>query len=309
MYTETAKVAVLLAAYNGENYLRAQLDSIVEQNGVDVRVFVSIDLSNDSTVAIFKEYADRYVGKFELLSYGEKYGSAGQNFFRLLIDVDFTNYDFVAFSDQDDIWLPEKLFRGVSCLSETGVDAYSSNVEAFWQDGRTRLINKSFSQVSYDHYFESPGPGCTFVLSVKLARCIKNSLVSNKVDIEQLWLHDWFCYSWARCNGYSWYIDRKFFTLYRQHDYNVVGANSGFSSFIKRCRVILSEQGFEKVLQQAAFIGRSEKPITLLKRGTRFSMLRLSFLSWHCRRRKTDKLFFFLVCIFFALIGNRNDRK
>lgn len=295
-------VAILLAAYNGAEYIAEQLTSIENQLNVSLTVFVSLDFGKDDTLEIVKTFNERLTIK--VLPYGERYGSAGANFFRLIKDVDFSNFDYVAFADQDDIWLPDKLTHAISCININKAAGYSSNITAYWDNGKEKLIKKDYLQVDYDYLFESPGPGCTFVLNKELATSIKKE-ITNKYDrIQSIWLHDWFCYSFARSKGFKWIIDSKSTMFYRQHESNEVGANSGFKSFLKRCSVITSGNGFDKALQQAKFIGQSHAlPIKLLRSGSRISMLKLSLISFSCRRQLTHKIFFLLICFYFTIKG------
>jgi rhamnosyltransferase len=78
-----------------------------------------------------------------LLPTGPASGGAAQNFFRLLREGDFTGCDYIALSDQNEIWLPSKLTRAVARLNEANAQAYSSEALAFWPNGRRKLIGKS----------------------------------------------------------------------------------------------------------------------------------------------------------------------
>jgi len=98
------KIAVLLSAYNGLAYLSPQVESIVSQQQVEITLFVSVDFSNDGTQLWFEELANS-IHVVRVLSYGQRFGSAALNFYRLLRDVDFSDFDFIAFADQDDIWM------------------------------------------------------------------------------------------------------------------------------------------------------------------------------------------------------------
>jgi rhamnosyltransferase len=297
-------VAVLLAAYNGEQYINEQLDSILNQEGVQLSIFISVDKCNDSTLSIVNDYSSKFPAEISILPYGKRYGSAGQNFVRLLRDIQFDRYDYVSFADQDDIWPPEKLERAVSEVNKHGVDGYSSNVTAFWKSGKTKLVEKSFPQVSFDYLFESPGPGCTFVLTSRLAQAIQAHLISKCNELENLWIHDWYCYSFARFNNFNWYIDPKPMMRYRQHSSNEVGANSGWKGFISRLKVILKGDGFIKVIIQASFIGQNKsKPIQLIKSKKRISMLKLLFISWKCRRQRSHKIMLSIACVIFFIKG------
>lgn len=304
MKKKIPNIAVLLAAYNGEQYITEQLDSILNQEKVKLTIFVSVDQCSDSTLSIVKNYLNEFPESLNILPYGKKYGSAGQNFVRLLSEVCFENYDYVSFADQDDIWAPKKLEIALYEMTKNKVDGFSSNVTAFWESGKTKLVQKNFPQVSFDYLFESPGPGCTFVLTQSLAKEIQTHILSKNNELENLWLHDWYCYSFARFNNFKWYIDSKPMMAYRQHGSNEVGANSGWKGFISRLKVILQGDGFTKVLTQAEFIGQCEsKPIQLIKSKKRISMIKLFLISWKCRRQKLHKVLLSLACLIFFIKG------
>lgn len=301
-------IVVLLAAYNGEKYISEQLDSILKQEGVNLSVIISLDKSDDSTLSIINNYISKYPNRIKLLPYGSCYGSAGQNFIRLLTQVDFSKYQYISFADQDDIWPTEKLITAINSINDKKIDGYSSNVTAFWNTGLTKLVKKDYKQTEFDYLFESPGPGCTFVLTSRLAQAIQVHLLSKCKELENLWLHDWYCYSFARFNDFKWHIDSKAMMAYRQHNSNEVGANSGWKGFISRLAVILKGDGFTKVLTQAVFIGQKQsKPIQLIKSKKRLSMLRLFLISWSCRRQRLHKVMLSMACLIFFIKGCNYD--
>lgn len=117
---EHPKIAILLAAYNGMQWIAEQIETIFNQQGVGVTVFISVDLSTDGTYEWTEQLAEKH-NNVVLLPYGERFGGAGPNFFRLVKDVDFSGFDAVSFADQDDIWRPEKLGRAYSKISAGGV--------------------------------------------------------------------------------------------------------------------------------------------------------------------------------------------
>jgi rhamnosyltransferase len=102
------RVAVLLAAYEGETNIGEQLRSILLQIDVNISVIVSVDPSLDATAILVDEFA-RSDTRVRMLPSTMPSGGAGQNFFRLFRDVDFRDFDFIALSDQDDIWFQDKL--------------------------------------------------------------------------------------------------------------------------------------------------------------------------------------------------------
>ena len=224
---EQPKIAVLLAAYNGMLYLPEQIDSILVQAGAVVTVYVSVDASSDGTEAwLDRQTEDRVV----VLTHNRHFGSAARNFFRILHEVDFSEFDFIGFADQDDIWLPNKLAQACEILRHSGADAYSSNVMAFWPNGKRKLITKSQHQRELDYLFESAGPGCTFLMSPWLVSRVREQLLDANSPAKNVALHDWLTYAICRAHGRFWVIDDKPSVKYRQHGSNVVGANVGFKA-------------------------------------------------------------------------------
>lgn len=234
MNNKSPKVAVLLAAFNGEKWIVEQVESILAQVNSVVDIYISVDLSTDKTELIVKNLCSEYPN-INLLPYGTRYGSASRNFFRLISDVDFSFYDYVALSDQDDIWLDTKLSRAADVLKKDGMAAYSSDVIAFWDDStKRRVIKKSYRQKKWDYHFESAGPGCSYVLGREAALMVQEVIRSNCDLVQKVDLHDWLIYSIVRCNGLIWHIDNHATLMYRQHSSNEFGANSGLSAWKKR---------------------------------------------------------------------------
>ena len=115
--------AVLLAAFNGEDWIEEQIESILNQKNIDVHIYVSLDISSDSTIEILNKIIEKDK-RVVLLPYGEKFGNAAKNFYRLIKDVDFSNYDFISFSDQDDIWKEHKLINSCKAIREKNCDGF-----------------------------------------------------------------------------------------------------------------------------------------------------------------------------------------
>lgn len=299
------KIAVLLAAYNGMLWIEEQLASILGQIAVDVTVYISIDPSTDGTEAWCAAYAAQHPQVLVLPAAGS-FGGASRNFFRLIRDVDFDSYDYIAFADQDDVWHADKLQRAFLAIQSRQVDAYSSNVTAFWSDGRTHLLDKAQPQVAWDFLFEAAGPGCTYVMSKSFADPLKTSMLDNWQQLQDVSLHDWYCYAFARSHGFRWYIDPRPSMDYRQHERNQVGANKGLSPLIARYKTIHDGWWFHQVQLIANLVGQGSNSFvrTWLKLRRR-QLMKLSFSAWRCRRRVRDKVFFFCICWVTALIGNK----
>ncbi|WP_216275249.1 glycosyltransferase [Polynucleobacter sp. 31A-FELB] len=301
--SDVAKVAVLLAAFNGMAWLDEQLASILNQEGVLVTVFISVDQSSDGTEAWFDLQAARDV-RLRVLPHGRVFGSAAPNFFRLFQEVDLSEFDYVCLSDQDDIWSPEKLSRATQVLAQEGVVAYSSNAIAFWEDGRTALVNKSQAQVRWDYLFEAAGPGCTYVFKASLAWEIKQFIASHGQEINQVGLHDWLIYAYVRSRGYRWTIDHQALIYYRQHSQNQVGVNAGLKGFMRRASKVSSGWALTQAALIARMIGADKAPfVRSWIAGGSLGLLRLSLDFWNCRRRFRDKFIFLFSCLYLALFG------
>lgn len=291
------KVAVCLAAFNGLHWIAEQLDSILAQAYVDVTVFISVDQSTDGTE---KWIDQRAVGdkRIIVLPHGQRFGGAARNFFRLLRDVDFSGFDYISFADQDDLWFTDKLKRAHEMLQRTGADGYSSNVTAFWSGGRELLINKSQPQKKWDFLFEAAGPGCTYVMRDALAGAMKVRLCEHWHKAQQVGLHDWFAYAFARANGYKWVIDSQPSMLYRQHAENQVGVNEGWRAFRHRSRKILSGWGFQQSACIAEVVGIGDDPfVASWTKGGRKGLVKLAFQANHCRRKLRDRILFAISCL------------
>jgi rhamnosyltransferase len=293
------RIYILLAAYNGENYIEKQVNSITQQSMNFTKLIISIDKSNDNTSKIVKKYSNEYLS-IKVLNSGVSYGSAASNFNNLLKNTDFKDVDYICLSDQDDVWKEDKLERAIQKL-EQGFDGYSSNVEAFWENGQKKLLEKNQPQQKFDYLFESAGPGCTFVMTKKIALSLQEFLQRGQFDNLNNY-HDWLIYAYARTNDFKWYIDSYPGVEYRQHASNVFGANVGIKAFISRMHRVLNGEGFDFAFRLMKVLNVQDPFIQSLLPVSRINLLRLAFQFKHCRRRWRDQIFFFFACILLAII-------
>lgn len=292
------KVCVLLASYNGEKYIEEQLNSIVMQVDIDVTIYVSLDVSIDNTLSIVKNFSSNNE-RVVLLEYGDKFGSAGSNFFHLIRSVNVDEYDYVAFSDQDDIWPERKLYEAVTQLQD--YDCYSANVTAFWDCGREELINKAQQQRKWDYLFEAAGPGCTYVLRRDIVLAFKSWLIERYGQMtHDIALHDWLIYAFCRHFGYRWFIDPRPMMRYRQHANNQVGTNNSINAAKKRLLLIKRKWYRRQVTKIAEHLALQNTPIAKygLNKGY-IGNLYLLFNVNQLRRRLRDR-----IALSFALLFN-----
>jgi rhamnosyltransferase len=231
------RVAILMATYNGAPFVIEQLSSIALQAGVNSTLFISDDGSSDETLALLSNFHKDNLS-VDILPNIDASGGAGQNFFRLIRDVPTANFDYFAFSDQDDIWKSSKLLRAIKQLAVNNAHGYSSSVMAFWPNGHKKLIKKDHPQKEFDYFFEAPGPGCTFVMSRTLFTLLQEFVTIKQEALAKIYYHDWFVYAFSRTHQLRWVIDNQAHIDYRQHDNNDTGANSGIGALISRFKKI-----------------------------------------------------------------------
>ena len=301
--------AVCLAACNGMAFIVEQIESILYQKNVELQIFISVDQSSDGTEDRLAEWA-LSEPRLTLLPFGQHFGSAGPNFYRLLREVDLSGFDYLSFADQDDIWHPEKLWRAHSLMTAKNAVGYSSNFTAFWPSGEALVVNKAWPQRTWDFLFESAGPGCTYILHSSLALPLQKLVRKEDRKVLGVDYHDWLAYAFARSHSFPWVIDSWSSMKYRQHSHNQIGVNVGWRSFWLRVRKILNGHGLEQSLLISDLVQVSSPPV--VQRGLRGGRLGYLWLALHanqCRRKRFDRLLFFIWCMVLALFkpADRGD--
>ena len=291
MQNHNSHVAVLLAGHNGGERIKEQINTILSQKNININIFISVDISNDDTLNLCNrlKQESEYI---KVLPYGEHFGGAAKNFYRLIRDVDFSNFDYVSLADQDDIWLPEKLSHAVKILQNNKAVAYSSDVMAFWDNKVEKLVKKSFPQKRFDYYFESPGPGCTFLLDSDIAMLLQDFINNNWDEVNDIDSHDFFMYAFVRSRGLVWYIDTKVLMMYRQHESNQFGSNIGFKAYLKRIKMIKSGWYRSEVRKISALIRIDD--------CNKFNLRRWFLIKnfYQLRRKKRDVFLLLLMILF-----------
>lgn len=298
------KVAVLLATHNGILWIVEQVNSILEQKGVTVKLIISDDNSTDGTLKWLENLA-KTDDRVTLLCHRGGFGSAGKNFYRLILEADIGDCDYVALADQDDVWLKTKLSMQVKLLVKHEVDGVSSNVVAFWPDGSRGLICKSEPMRRLDFIFESSGPGCTFLLSPWLITQVKILLSDPNEKASKVVLHDWLIYAICRASGRQWYINPVPTMKYRQHNNNVIGVNYGMKAHIARFRSITN--GWYRgevtkiclICQQLSNDTNVKSACDTIISQRLVSRVRLLKLMPHTRRNFTNRLVLTIVTLLF----------
>jgi rhamnosyltransferase len=216
------KVLVLLAAYNGSRWIGEQISSILRQAHVDVDLLIRDDRSSDDTLVEIQKYAAD--PRVRVVSAPVASGSAAQNFLSLIRNTIADEYDFVALSDQDDIWNDQKLSRACSALTNADASGYSCAVTAFWDGGRKAIMRQVDATTESDFLFEGAGQGCTFVITSDLYRRLRSFVLQHPAETVSIHYHDWVLYALSRLWRVRWVFDRQPMMKYRQHGDNDTGA-------------------------------------------------------------------------------------
>lgn len=217
------KVTVLMALYQGERHLRAQLDSLAAQTS-DWRLVVGDDGSSDAGPQILRDFARDRPGRVELRP-GPRRGAAA-NFMALLAGLPEAP-GHVALADQDDVWQADKLSRALAALEPCGHHPalYCSRVEIC--DEALRPLGLSRLPVrppSFRHALvQNLVQGNTAVLN-PAAAALARAAAQGAGEVV---MHDWWLYQVVSGAGGRVIHDPEPSLLYRQHGANVVGANDG----------------------------------------------------------------------------------
>lgn len=233
-------VAILLATYNGASCIQEQLESYLSQTRAPDLILVSDDGSTDDTLAIIEAFRDSHPEIRCHIGKGPRRGSA-KNFLSLIQDTpDWI--DVVALSDQDDVWLPDKLERGLSALSEAspGSEILLYCARTFECDAalnRPRLSRGITRPPAFRHALvQNIAGGNTMMLN----RAALDLVRAASREVAKLVVHDWWIYQIVTGAGGRVIFDPRPALLYRQHGGNLIGANTGIAARLRRVRLMLS---------------------------------------------------------------------
>lgn len=223
MNNSSSSVAILLGTYNGAHFINQQLNSYKRQTYINWSLWASDDGSTDQGLDAIKDFSLSVPQSINLLE-GPRQGVC-RNFVSL-INNENINASYYAFSDQDDIWINDKLERAVNWL-----DAVDPEVPALYCS-RTELINTEGEKIGFSPDYAKP-PSFANALLQNIAS--GNTMVFNNKAREllrqaadgEMVIHDWALYLVVTACGGHVFFDREPTVLYRQHDNNVIGNGMG----------------------------------------------------------------------------------
>jgi glycosyltransferase involved in cell wall biosynthesis len=264
--TSDPLVLILMGTFNGEKYIREQLDSIAGQTHKNWRLVISDDGSTDQTLGIAKKWASEVgVDRVEFRQ-GPKKGFA-QNFLSMACDSK-SRADYYAFCDQDDVWKSNKLEVAINYLNSA-----DSLGEPCLYCGRTQYVDEQLEVLEYSPLFLKP-PGFKNALVQSLAG--GNTMVFNqrlKDALEKAGnvpaiSHDWWLYQLVTGMDGHVYYDRQAYVLYRQHREALIGGNTSVLSRFGRLRMALRGEFRRYTDHSIACLKRAQNLLTLVNRQT-----------------------------------------
>ncbi len=264
-------VDIVMATYNGEKYIREQIESILNQTYKDTRILIHDDGSSDHTIEIINELIHEYPLKIVLISDNIVCRSAEGNFMHAMKQSDA---EYIMFSDQDDVWLPHKIQMCLTKMKEIEnrigkdkpilvfgsyqpVDEELKPLEGNRNNRQEAAYKTDFTNLLVQNYVN----GC---LSM-----INRSLANKMGDYDKaILMHDWWAALIAGGGGEIHHID-NIMMLYRQHHQNAVGAVNvkSIQYRIKKIRDKRTREAGQEYLKQAKLLyQRNKEGLTLQHR-------------------------------------------
>uniref|UniRef100_UPI00405768CF glycosyltransferase family 2 protein n=1 Tax=Acetatifactor sp. TaxID=1872090 RepID=UPI00405768CF len=221
------KVLVLLSTYNGEKYIKEQIESLLAQKGVDVHVLIRDDGSADLTVEIIESFKDNRITLYT----GENLKPA-KSFLQLVKDSG--EADFYAFCDQDDVWNEDKLINAVRMMEKYEKNEpilYMSTYDVVDADLKLLFVRDMRFDIPFKlettimHRCPS---GCTMVFNNELKKLLVKSSPDN------LRMHDFWTLMVAEAFHATIVTDERSQLKYRQHENNCVGYGTSLKEKVQR---------------------------------------------------------------------------
>ena len=304
---------MMMATYRPNAYLREQVASVLQQQGVTISLLVSDDSEDksllksalvDTCVQDTTPFVDQ-ADQVDIVD-GPQLGLASANFFNLVLNNSFVA-DFYAFVDQDDIWLPDKLAEAIDLLSKTWSDCYSSELHV-WNavappssstiSQRWRIKKKLFG------LFFAESAGCTYVMSRRAFLSLKQRLlqIADKNLLKHVFSHDLFTSAYIHSQGFKWCHDKRSMIYYRQHESNAWGADVMTFSGLQKRLSLLNSQHYYSLLYLAwmdsppgSIASQLWRSLCRLSFKDRIFLLRSAFNACNLFSVKTAGLLFFFL--------------
>jgi len=238
---------IILSTYNGERFLKALLDSLLKQDYTNFNVLIRDDGSHDGTLDILQEY--EILPNIKVIY--EKNIGAKESFFKLLGKASSYDAQYIAFCDQDDVWMQGKLSKAISCLEQEVPRDVPGMYFSRYKIVDENLNIKGYSQIPKrgpsfaNSLVQNIVTGCTMVINRQAMLTVLKE-IPRKVR-----MHDWWIYQVVSAFGVVIY-DSIPAIMYRQHSTNVVGDRVNIlSKWVHRLKRFLKQGHLPLIAEQA----------------------------------------------------------
>ncbi|HFI0020869.1 TPA: glycosyltransferase family 2 protein [Streptococcus suis] len=227
------KVNILMSTYNGQQFLAEQIRSIQDQSYTDWTLFIRDDGSSDNTKEILKDF-ERQDSRIHLIDSDKSDNLGVIKSFHKLVNHDRADYYF--FSDQDDVWLPNKLELSLkeaqNYLADLPLMVYM-DLKVVNQD--LEIMTESMVKSQSHHANTELVQELTENTVTGGVAMINHALAEMWQETDDILMHDWYLALLASAFGNLVFIDQPG-ELYRQHSDNVLGARTLSKRFKKWIR-------------------------------------------------------------------------
>ncbi|HGI2190234.1 TPA: glycosyltransferase family 2 protein [Streptococcus agalactiae] len=217
------KVNILMTTYNGEKFLAQQIESIQKQTFKEWNLLIRDDGSSDKTCDIIRNFTAKD-SRIRFINENEHHNlGVIKSFFTL---VNYEVADFYFFSDQDDVWLPEKLSVSLEAAKHKASDVpllVYTDLKVVNQE--LNILQDSMIRAQSHHANTTLLPELTENTVTGGTMMINHALAEKWFTPNDILMHDWFLALLAASLGEIIYLDLPT-QLYRQHDNNVLGART-----------------------------------------------------------------------------------
>lgn len=230
-------ISIIMSTYNGGRYLEEQLESIVLQDFLDWKLFVFDDGSTDETIEILEKYSEKYINKIYFSKNSKNLGAKASflNGLKTVLSLN-PDSDYFCFSDQDDVWMSDKLSISIEKIKEVEEDKPA----LVFSD--VTLVKNNLEIIAESYFsaqkLDSTRLDLNYLLmenklvggSLMFNRALAEEGLKKEIHTDRIRMHDWWFALLATSIGNIARVEKST-ELYRQHDKNVVGGDR-FSKYL-----------------------------------------------------------------------------
>lgn len=274
-------VSIVVATYNGERFLREQLDSILNQTYLNLEIVIVDDASKDGTLAILDQYAASFLN-IQVYKAEKNLGFI-KNFQKGML---LCQGDYIALSDQDDIWLPEKISRLMDVRGNHALIYCNSELI----DATGKRLGVKLTDLKNLLSFWTPLNYVVGNTASGHAMIVKKEVIQQSIPLPLMVTHDYWIGFISSFSSPLKFVD-EVLVLYRQHDGNVVGVNAGGAKATKKKKITKEEKN--ELVRQRMKLMYENCPDHLTEIKKVFYSLDKSYQNFSLRHNFTRMMLFF----------------